>query len=284
MSFVPTFEEFCAKAEEGNLIPVYREIMADLETPVSAYLKIGGPNSYLLESVEGGEKWARYTFLGGQPEVVVSSKGRTLTVKRNGVEETRSIETDPLDADSDSDGVQDATELGVTAGVGDPDGAGGPLLGTDGGVFVPDADPLTMTDPLDDDTDGDGLTDGTEDTNGNGAVDPGESDPLDPGSPAPDGWGGRPSPHAARRPSKTQGPQRPGPCSMAPDLRGGVQGCGMWAPAARLTVTPATGAGGGQYSLAPSQAAPAAYPTGWGPWRGGEGIAGSSLGSANVVE
>lgn len=98
MSFVPTFEEFCAKAEEGNLIPVYREIMADLETPVSAYLKIGGSNSYLLESVEGGEKWARYTFLGGQPEVVVSSKGRTLTVKRNGVEETRSIETDPLEA------------------------------------------------------------------------------------------------------------------------------------------------------------------------------------------
>ncbi|MEE9519230.1 MAG: anthranilate synthase component I, partial [bacterium] len=67
MSFVPTFEEFCAKAEEGNLIPVYQEIMADLETPVSAYLKIGGSNSYLLESVEGGEKWARYTFLGGQP-------------------------------------------------------------------------------------------------------------------------------------------------------------------------------------------------------------------------
>ena len=50
---------------------------------------------------------------------------------------------------------------------------------------MPDADPLTMTDPLDDDTDGDGFTDGAEDTNGNGAVDPGESDPLDPGSPAP---------------------------------------------------------------------------------------------------
>ncbi len=98
MPFIPTFEEFCAKAEEGNLIPVYREILADLETPVSAYLKIGGAYSYLLESVEGGEKWARYTFLGGDPEVVVSSKGRTLTVVRNGVEETRTIETDPLEA------------------------------------------------------------------------------------------------------------------------------------------------------------------------------------------
>ncbi|MFQ6672924.1 MAG: anthranilate synthase component I family protein, partial [Candidatus Tectimicrobiota bacterium] len=99
MPFVPTFEEFCAKADEGcNLIPVYREILADLETPVSGYLKIGGTYSYLLESVEGGEKWARYTFLGGDPEVVVSSKGRTLTVTRNRVEETRPIETDPLAA------------------------------------------------------------------------------------------------------------------------------------------------------------------------------------------
>jgi hypothetical protein len=92
-------------------------------------------------------------------------------------------ETDPLDADSDGDGVQDGTELGLTVGIDDPDGAGGPLLGTDGGIFVPDADPFSVTDPLNHDTDGDGFTDGAEDTNGNGAVDPGESDPLDPGSP-----------------------------------------------------------------------------------------------------
>ena len=76
MPIVPTYEAFCRKAEEGNLIPVYQEILADLETPVSAYLKIGGPFSYLLESVEGGEKWARYTFLGSDPEVIISSKGR----------------------------------------------------------------------------------------------------------------------------------------------------------------------------------------------------------------
>ena len=98
MPIVPTYEAFCRKAEEGNLIPVYQEILADLETPVSAYLKIGGPFSYLLESVEGGEKWARYTFLGSDPEVIISSKGRELTVTRNDVAETRTIETDPLAA------------------------------------------------------------------------------------------------------------------------------------------------------------------------------------------
>ena len=53
---------------QGNLVPVYREILADLETPVSAFLKIDdGGDAFLLESVEGGEKWARYSFLGIAP-------------------------------------------------------------------------------------------------------------------------------------------------------------------------------------------------------------------------
>ena len=95
----PTLEEFKQKAKKGNLIPVYREILADMETPVSAFLKIDdGKYSFLLESVEGGEKWARYSFLGSRPEVVVRSFGRTVEVIRNGNKETRAFEHDPLEA------------------------------------------------------------------------------------------------------------------------------------------------------------------------------------------
>ena len=57
--FKPSLEEFKAKAKQGNLIPVYKEVLADLDTPVSAYMKIRGDTpSFLLESVEGGDKWA----------------------------------------------------------------------------------------------------------------------------------------------------------------------------------------------------------------------------------
>ncbi len=80
-------------AEKGNLIPVYREIMADLETPVSAFLKIdSGDYSYLLESVEGGEKWGRYCFLGSQPSVVFKCKGNQVEIIRDGVSTKTEVE------------------------------------------------------------------------------------------------------------------------------------------------------------------------------------------------
>ena len=88
----PSLQEFKKKAQQGNLIPVYKEILADLDTPVSAYMKIaGGEYSFLLESVEGGEKWARYCFLGCDPSVIVSSHGNTVTVRKNGKVEERKI-------------------------------------------------------------------------------------------------------------------------------------------------------------------------------------------------
>ena len=98
--FKPSLEEFKQKAKLGNLIPVYKEILADLDTPVSAYMKIrGGEYSFLLESIEGGEKWARYCFLGCDPSVVVITKGRTLTLIENGKREQRQIESgSPLSA------------------------------------------------------------------------------------------------------------------------------------------------------------------------------------------
>ena len=95
----------------------------------------------------------------------------------NGIVDTG--ETNPCNDDTDGDGIQDGTELGVTQPVPDPDDAAGPLLGTDTAKFQPDLDPATKTDPLNADTDGDGLKDGEEDKNHNGRVDAGETDPAE---------------------------------------------------------------------------------------------------------
>ncbi|MBV9849074.1 MAG: anthranilate synthase component I [Armatimonadetes bacterium] len=97
----PTRDEFVAKASQGNLIPVWREVLADMETPVSAFRKIaqGRPNSFLLESVEGGERLARYSFLGSDPFLIFRSKGDTATVTEGGHTETIPLafgERDPL--------------------------------------------------------------------------------------------------------------------------------------------------------------------------------------------
>jgi anthranilate synthase component 1 len=95
----PDLREFRKLAEKGNLIPVYREILADMETPVSAFRKIDdGRYSFLLESVEGGEKWARYSFLGSRPSIVIRSAGRCVEILRKGRKETRSFGRDPLEA------------------------------------------------------------------------------------------------------------------------------------------------------------------------------------------
>ncbi len=74
----PTLEEVKEMAGQGNLVPVYREINADLDTPVSAYLKVARPPySFLLESVEGGERIARYSFIGTEPyEVITTGQGQ----------------------------------------------------------------------------------------------------------------------------------------------------------------------------------------------------------------
>ncbi len=85
----PSFTEFKQKAKSGNLIPVYKEILADTDTPVSAFMKLNkSKNCFLLESVEGGEKWARYSFIGFNPSTIFYSKGNTVTIKRGRKEET----------------------------------------------------------------------------------------------------------------------------------------------------------------------------------------------------
>jgi len=74
--YSPSLDEFKLLAGQYNVIPVYREILADTETPVSAFMKIDdGSDAFLLESVEGGEKWGRYSLLGAAPRFVVQSIG-----------------------------------------------------------------------------------------------------------------------------------------------------------------------------------------------------------------
>ncbi len=78
----PTRSEFANLAQGGNLVPVYRELPADLETPVSVYLKLRGEHeSFLLESVEGGEQLARYSFLAANPTRVLTLRGDRLIIR-----------------------------------------------------------------------------------------------------------------------------------------------------------------------------------------------------------
>src|SRR5207249_11089255 len=93
----PARGDLRALSQQGNLIPVCREILADLETPVSAFLKIHrGPYGFLLESVEGGEKWGRYSFLGTEPARVWRSRGRTLEIETPGRPPVRHAVADPV--------------------------------------------------------------------------------------------------------------------------------------------------------------------------------------------
>lgn len=82
----PSEKEFEQLAAKGfNLIPVYEEIAADLETPVSAFLKVARDDyAFLLESVRGGEKWGRFTFLGSEPSMVIRARKNRMDIIRPG--------------------------------------------------------------------------------------------------------------------------------------------------------------------------------------------------------
>ncbi len=78
-----SLKEFTALSKKGNLIPVYKEILGDTETPVSAFLKLNKKPSFLLESVVGGEKWARYSFIGIEPVMTLKGRGRQIEINHN---------------------------------------------------------------------------------------------------------------------------------------------------------------------------------------------------------
>lgn len=101
MQIHPTEAEFVKLARQGNVIPVYGELLADLETPVSAFQKLDdGQFSFLLESVEGAEKLARFSFLGSRPSLLITSAGRHIEISELGAGQpkVRRFETadDPL--------------------------------------------------------------------------------------------------------------------------------------------------------------------------------------------
>ncbi|MGH9782038.1 MAG: anthranilate synthase component I, partial [Candidatus Acidiferrales bacterium] len=93
----PDYKTFRKLARKGNFVPVYDTITADLLTPVAAYLKLARDAKYscLLESVEGGENIARYTFLGVDPAEVFRSRGRSCSIEIGN--RTERIDANPID-------------------------------------------------------------------------------------------------------------------------------------------------------------------------------------------
>ncbi|MBF2085844.1 anthranilate synthase component I family protein [Thermoleptolyngbya sp. C42_A2020_037] len=96
---LPDFQLFTELAAQGNFVPVYQEWVADLDTPVSAWFKVcaGQPYSFLLESVEGGDRVGRYSFVGCDPQWVLEARGsRTVQTHRDGAQVA--FEGDPFEA------------------------------------------------------------------------------------------------------------------------------------------------------------------------------------------
>jgi anthranilate synthase component 1 len=96
--FRPSLQEFEHLAIDAGLVPIYREIVADLDTPLTIFAKVAGGEShaFLFESLEGGEKWGRYSFIGFDPIVTFASRGTRITISREGTVDEQ--EGDPLAA------------------------------------------------------------------------------------------------------------------------------------------------------------------------------------------
>src|SRR5437588_12619235 len=91
--YSPILAEFLKLAAQGNLIPVTRRLLADIETPLSAYRTIRGPGeAFLFESVEGGEHLGRYSFVGCNPRSIIRQSGQTVELIENG----KTIESHPV--------------------------------------------------------------------------------------------------------------------------------------------------------------------------------------------
>jgi anthranilate synthase component 1 len=94
----PSAEEFVELAQAGNVVPVYAQLAADFETPVSAFLKLrDGKNAFLFESAESTDASGRWSIVGSQPRWIFTSRGDEVTIERGGEVETRNRQGDVLD-------------------------------------------------------------------------------------------------------------------------------------------------------------------------------------------
>src|SRR5213080_1712851 len=94
----PTLDEFYQLADRGNVIPLFTEFIADGETPVSAFKKLGNPGySFLFESTEKNDVSGRFSFVGVEPRVIIQSYGREIQVIDRDTEKRFDTATDPLD-------------------------------------------------------------------------------------------------------------------------------------------------------------------------------------------
>jgi len=153
--YSPPLDEFRRLAAQGNLIPVSRRLLADIETPLSAYRKIRGPGeSFLFESVEGGEHLGRYSFVGCNPRAVVRQDGNRVQVLESG----KVVETFTIGARSEADGtIRDGLQVveRVMKKFRPVDLAGSPrftggAVGFIGYEFIHDVEPVVPRPPRDD--------------------------------------------------------------------------------------------------------------------------------------
>src|SRR5712672_3645449 len=93
----PTFEEFAELARESNVVPVYRQLIGDTLTPVTAFCKIQeGDWAFLFESVVNGERLGRYSFLGAGPFLRFQAFDRRVQIQQDGKPVQESVHPDPL--------------------------------------------------------------------------------------------------------------------------------------------------------------------------------------------
>ena len=155
--FSPKLEEFTSLAQQGNLIPVVCRILADFETPLSAYRKLRGQGeSFLLESIEGGDTVGRYSFVGCNPRAIIRQTGSTVELIENGrVSESFNVtpQPDPADKSSVRDGLEVVERIMkrfkpvVMPGL--PGFTGG-AVGFIGYEFIHDVEPVVPRPPKDD--------------------------------------------------------------------------------------------------------------------------------------